>query len=196
MAMTSNGRPMKLKTLALAAALAASGSAFATSSSCTGSFDLGAMGPPATRAIGNWFSGGTARFQDCYDFSINAPAAASGTTTEWEIDWGNLFSEIDLLTVRLFSISSTGTRLSQQGQTDGSPDKFSFSNLAAGAYELVIDGSNSRGSWFASPVGYSGKLTTASAQVAAPVPEPEFYAMLALGLAGAGYVARKRRAAR
>lgn len=178
------------KFVALAVALAASSSAFA-SSDCTGSFNLGSMGPPATKSFGNSFST-TTRFSDCYDFSISAPANAGGTTTERDatstfLFWTFTWTDVEVTAVSLFN-ALTGT---QVGQRDTTPNSFAFGNLAAGAYELVVNGS-SRASLPAgwATASYSGTLTTS--QIAGAVPEPEFYGMLALGLAGAGFAARRR----
>jgi hypothetical protein len=182
---------MKIRHLAVVATLAASGSAFAVDQcSPASSFSLGTMGPPATKTFGNSFAGSTT-FKDCYDFSIASPATATGTTTESNaLFFGLVANYIDVLTVKLFN-SVSGL---QVGLTDATPNQFSFTNLAAGAYELVVSG-------FAADVNpltnqsakYSGTLTTASTSVASPVPEAPLTAMLALALAGAALVARRKR---
>lgn len=181
---------MNSKLLALVAMLATSGSTFAAAN-CTANFNLGSMGPPATRSFGNSFSS-TTQFSDCYDFSINAPASVGGTTTERDATstflwWTFTWTDVEVTAVSLFN-SLTGV---QVGVKDTTPDSFAFGSLASGAYELVVNG-YSRASLPAgwATASYTGNLTTS--QISGAVPEPEFYGMLALGLAGAGFAARRR----
>lgn len=172
---------MKFKALVLLLlALVTSGPVAAA---CTQSFNLGVMGPSALRIFGNDFSSPQS-FEDCYNFTLSAPADASGRVLEWDL---SLLRNIDIDTVSL-----TGGGLSS-ALIDTSPSRFSFSNLAAGVYQFVVIGSvtGRRGyEWFDS-VGYAGSLTTAYATTA-PVPEPETYAMLALGLLAVGWTVRRR----
>ena len=173
---------MKLRSLAVAAALVASSSTFAAT--CTSSFNLGSMGPPATKTFGNSFNRG-ALFSDCYDFSINAATNATGSTSEASAVWfGFVTRYIDVLSVSLFS-STSGDKV---GSTDTSPNMFSFSNLAAGGYKLVVGGYSTFGIGTAS---YSGTLSTSPAAVASPVPEAPLSGMLALAMVGAALVARR-----
>ena len=168
---------MKLRSLAVAAALVASSSTFAAT--CTSSFNLGSMGPPATKSFDKSYTG-LALFSDCYDFSINAAANATGTTTESKFVFLTRF--IDVLTVSLFD-GITGAKV---GNTDTSPNVFSFSNLAAGGYKLVVGGYA-----VGSGASYAGTLTTSQAAVASPVPEAPLSGMLALAMVGAALVARR-----
>ena len=172
---------MKFRSLAIAAVLAMSGSAFA--STCTSNFALGSMGPPATKTFGNSFNGATL-FSDCYDFSINAASNASGGTTEIGASFWFFPRFVDVLSVSLYS-SLTGTKVDT---TDTSPSAFSFGNLAAGGYQLVVGGYSSLGFGTAS---YGGTLTTAAATVASPVPEAPLPAMLAMAMIGAALVTRR-----
>jgi PEP-CTERM motif len=185
------GTRMKLKQIALAIALAASGSAFAANG-CTKTFNLGSMGPPADRAFASgYFTAGN--FSDCYDFTLQSPATATGTTTEWSFNFAGLLGLIDVMSVQLFGLDSSNQRVNLGYAADTSPANFSFSNMAAGAYELVIGGTTTQG-LLATVVAYSGELhTRSSTTVAAPVPEPQLYAMMALGLVAAGVAARRRR---
>ncbi|CAN5290573.1 hypothetical protein BH11PSE9_BH11PSE9_31570 [soil metagenome] len=57
-------------------------------------------------------------------------------------------------------------------------------NIAAGAYQLTVTGINS-----AAVGSYGGSVA-----VAAPVPEPQTYALMLAGLGVMGFVARRRRA--
>jgi hypothetical protein len=58
--------------------------------------------------------------------------------------------------------------------------------LPAGDYDLIVKGVNS-----ADAAAYSGTITIA----AAPIPEPETYALMMAGLGVLGFVARRRKAA-
>ncbi|MBC7994921.1 MAG: hypothetical protein H7Z15_16945, partial [Rhizobacter sp.] len=57
---------MKFKSLAVLLALVTGAPAMAA---CTDTFNLGVMGPPALRVIGNSF-GSTQSFEDCYNFTL------------------------------------------------------------------------------------------------------------------------------
>ena len=161
--------------------------ALAMAQGCTKTFNLGSMGPPATKSFASGYFT-AANFNDCYNFSINAAANSTGTTTEWNWNFAGLLGSIDLWGVKLLQ----GTTV--VGAYDNSPESFAFGNLAAGAYQLVVSGQTTRGS-LTTLVAYSGSLsTTVATPVAAPVPEPELYAMLALGFAGAAWVSKRRKA--
>lgn len=68
--------------------------------------------------------------------------------------------------------------------TDADPaDGFSFEGLAAGDYALSFLGFSDTGG------AYGGVVSA----VAAPVPEPETYAMLLAGLGAIGFMVRRRR---
>jgi hypothetical protein len=152
---------------------------------CTESFNLGSMGPPSAVSLYNDF-GSQQQFSDCYNFTLNNSADAFGLTLEW--DW-SAARDIDVTSVSLTGGGLAGT------VTDDSPLQFSFSNLLAGAYQLIVSGSVTATDFSRygdGKVGYIGVLAT-NGSIAAPVPEPETYAMLALGLAIVGFAARKRR---
>jgi hypothetical protein len=178
---------VKLKSLLVLAAVAASSASFA--GTCTSSFNLGTMGPPATKVFGNTFSG-TRGFSDCYDFSINAAANAGGTTAE--VNGTRSFLGftidtrlIDVLAVSLFHNDSGNT--SKVDVTDFSPSSFSFANLTSGGYELVVTGVVGG---FGGAASYNGTLTTQA--IAGAVPEPATVALMGLALLGAGAAARRR----
>lgn len=170
----------------LSAGLLALAPALAMAQSCTKTFNLGSMGPPATKSFASGYFT-AANFTDCYNFSINAPANSTGTTTEWNWNFAGLLGSIDVWGVKLLQGTTT------VGAYDNSPESFAFGNLAAGAYQLVVSGQTQSGS-LTTLVAYSGTLSTSVAPVAAPVPEPELYAMLALGFAGAAWVSKRRKA--
>ena len=168
---------MVLKSLVAACAVLIAGSALATTCDRTSS-----LGDTSTES---WFVNSfasTGHFNDCYTFSLGSAADAHG----WlhELNYGSQL-DLDLATIALFS-----------GMTEFGPEihgaSFDFGSLAAGNYTLAVAGdvsSQSRGR--SQNVGYVGGFHT----VAAPVPEPETYAMLLAGFVGVGVVARRRKTA-
>ncbi|MET0334417.1 MAG: FxDxF family PEP-CTERM protein [Rhizobacter sp.] len=173
---------MKLKALALALSMLAGAPAMAA---CTNTFNLGVMGPPALRVFGNDFSS-TQQFEDCYNFTLAGAANGTGGTFEFDL---SLLRNIDIT-----SLSLSGGSLSA-ALVDTSPSSFSFSNLAAGVYQLAVIGNvtGRNGYDWLGTVGYLGTLVTSQAVVTAPVPEPETYAMLAAGLLAVSWTVRRRR---
>lgn len=172
-----------LGAVALAAGAVAAQSAAAAG--CTDTFNLTSMGPPAVTTIGNSFQGGAGHFDDCYNFTLSNSAEAFGLTLEWDM---SLTSGIDVGQVAL-----SGGSLSDP-VVDDSPGWFSFSHLLAGTYQLIVSGDVTNPWKFdVGSVGYAGLLAT-TRSFAAPVPEPETYAMLALGLAVVGWSAKRRNA--
>jgi len=174
---------MKFKSLAFVLALVTGAPAMAA---CTDTFNLGVMGPPAVRVIGNSFDSAQS-FEDCYNFTLDGPADSFGFTLEFD---GSVRRNIDLTSITLSGGSLT------HSIEDTSATTFSFSNLLAGAYQFVIMGDvigRDGGFLGGGLVGYAGGFATAgSTAIAAPVPEPKTYAMLALGLIAVGAVVRRR----
>ena len=179
--------------LAIGAAALGAGSLLslpAAADTCTQSFSLGTMGPPAAAALFNQFDT-VQQFDDCYNFTLNNSADAFGLSLEW--DWSGTRG-IDLQSVSLAGTGLPGT------VSGNSPGVFSFSNLLAGTYQLIVSGSVTSNAFAryddGGSVGYVGVLSTVRSNLAAPVPEPETYAMLALGLAVVGWAAKRGAAAR
>jgi hypothetical protein len=152
---------------------------------CTQTFSLGSMGPPDIAVFGNSYTSAQS-FKDCYAFSLNSTADAVGLVLQW--DFSNRL-DIDLLGVSL--LSGTGTVLST---FSGNSPLFNFNNLLSGAYQLAITGQVTSDSLKRAngTVGYTGLLSTSSTSVAAPVPEAETLAMLALGLGVVGWSVRRK----
>ncbi len=174
---------MKLKSLAAVVALVLSGPAMAN---CTSTFDLGVLGSPSLRVFGNDFTS-TQSFQDCYNFTLSGPADTFGLTMALDTSWAR---DISLSSVSLSGGNLLGPLL------DTTPSTFSFNSLLAGTYQFVIAGdvTGSQGGFLGGgSVSYFGSFfTTPATVVAAPVPEPGTYALLALGLAAVGWASRRR----
>ena len=169
---------MKLKMFS-AAILLALGAPAAMASQCTGDgSSLGTIGAAPTSFASECFrtfASPGAGFTDHYSFSIAALGNVAGGL-------------VDFLVFQWNDVNLNSVVVSGQGQvrTDNSAaDGFSFAGLTAGNYDLAVSGSLDRGQLLG---GYTGSISS----VAAPVPEPETYAMLMLGLAGVGFAARRR----
>lgn len=177
-----------LKTIA-AAALIALGAGTASAASCTSSFALGSMGPPGAQLLGNAFTS-VGDFTDCYSFTLASSAVALGLTLEFEGIY-NISSALDIDITKISLSGGTLASAVSSGIDAFIPGGtfFGFSGLGAGTYELAIAGSVTSKPYGGqiNYSGYNGVLTTA------PVPEPETYAMLALGLVAAGWSARRRK---
>ena len=179
---------MNIRATLGAVVLAASGSAsMQAMAACTESFNLGSMGPPGVTTLYNDFYA-PQHFDDCYNFTLSSSTDALGLTVAWD---SSLTRDIDLTSVSLSGTGLTGTL------SEPTPGLFSFSNLLAGTYQLIVSGNvTATTSRFASgPVGYLGVMAT-TRSFAAPVPEPETYAMLALGLAIVGWVTKRGKSQR
>jgi hypothetical protein len=150
---------------------------------------LGILGTPSIYALGNEF-GSTLHFNDCYNFTLESVSDAAGIVLDLD---ASLRRDIDL-----GSISVSGGRLSSS-LMDPTPSAFSFDNLLAGVYQLVISGDvtgRDGGLFGGGIVGYGGLLVVTSPPVAAPVPEPSTWALLTLGLMTVGWAACRAAARR
>jgi hypothetical protein len=166
---------MKSKLFAVALALAVSAPAMAA---CTSTFELGVMGTPSDSFFGNKF-GSAQHFNDCYNFTLNSSANVKGGL-------------LDIGPISLGSITLSGGGLSTS-LIDSTASAFSFNDLLAGVYQLVISGDVKNGGFLGGGWGvYVGGLHATASSVVAPVPEPKTYALLALGLLAMGWVVRRR----
>lgn len=97
-----------------------------------------------------------------------------------------LFGVTYPITISLQGVSFSGSSV---GGLPSAGASFAFTNLSAGSYEVKASGTLTGGSSLPglSFVGANYTLT------AAPVPEPETYALLLAGLGVVGFVARRRR---
>lgn len=170
---------MKLKMFSAAILLALS--APAMSAECLHYSSLGSVGATpvsfasqCSRTPSSW----SANFTDHYSFSLSSLGDVTGGLVNF------LFFQSN--DVNFNSVAITGSGFS--GIDTDSADGFSFAGLSAGNYDLAVSGYIDRNQLMG---GYTGAISSTAA-VAAPVPEPETYAMLMLGLAGVGFAARRR----
>lgn len=160
---------MKLKVLAAAALIAVAGSAMAKTE------NLGLLSSDTTEFSNSFLGSGS--FSDTYNFTLGGSGSAYGGITTFSF----------LSNIKLSSLSLTGGNIATT-LTDLTPGAFSFGNLIAGSYSLVLTGST-----FGIASGYRGTIETNA--VAAPVPEPESLMMMGLGMGVLAFVARRRKQA-
>jgi hypothetical protein len=168
---------MKLKTLAAALALMATGSAaFATTTA------IFPTGPDDSIHIGASFKSQSAATTDLYTFSITAPAIFNGSLTSTAL--GKL--DYDFTSIVLDGPGAYDFVFAHTGPDNMEKVEIGDTLLKTGSYTLRVLGKvdgTSGGSW-------GGDVNL----VAVPVPEPETYALLAGGLGALGFLARRRRA--
>jgi len=173
---------MKFKGFAAICALALAAPAMAAT--CTSTSNWGDMGPPAAQLFGHSF-GSAGAFSDCYTFTLDASAMGFGGTIESDTPFNKL--DIDVSSVSLFSGSNLIGSDSTPGVFEGG---FNFGGLTAGSYTLAVNGLVSRDFGFNNAgVSYKGGILT----LAAPVPEPEAYAMMLAGFFGVGFGVLRRK---
>jgi hypothetical protein len=171
---------MKIKSLVAALALMVAGPAAMASLATCGSGST-TLSSGSTELFGNSFTSAQ-HFSDCFSFTLGSSADAFGGTLE--------FDPLSFLNIDVKSISLTGGSLLST-LVDYTPGTFSFDNLVAGTYQLIVAGDVTKSWGLGLPVGYGGVLTTNA--VVNPVPEPETYAMLLMGLGTVGWIARRRK---
>ena len=170
---------MKLKLFTAAIVLALGAPAMAAECTGDGTHLGNVAGVPVSFASECFrtFSSPVARFTDHYSFSISALGNVTGGLVNFLVfNWND---------VSFNSVALTGAGYS--GIDTNPTDGFTFADLAVGTYDLAVSGRLARGDYFG---GYTGAITS-TASIAAPVPEPETYAMALLGLAGVGFATRR-----
>lgn len=147
--------------------------------------NLGALTSSST-TFGNTFYSDLANFTDYYTFSIADPGTVSGTTVDTSYI---LFFTKDVV---LNSLTLTAGGSSTVIAKDTSANSFTFSGLAAGNYTMAVNGSVS--GLLAGYGSYSGTIKAVSSPVSSAAPEPADLALTLVGLAGVGYMVRRRAA--
>lgn len=147
--------------------------------------DLGTLTSSGT-TFGNTFFTNVSNFTDYYTFSIANPGTVSGTTVDTSYI---LFFTKD---VELKSLTLTAGGSSSVIAKDASANSFTFSGLSAGNYTMAVNGSVS--GVLALYGSYSGTIKAVSSPVASAAPEPADLALTLVGLAGVGYMVRRRAA--
>lgn len=173
---------MKIKGFAAICVLALAAPAMAAT--CTSTSAWGDMGPPAAKLFDHSF-GSAGAFSDCYTFTLNDSAVGFGGTIETD-PWLNKLN-IDISSVSLFSGASLIASDSTPGVFGGG---FTFGGLNAGSYTLAVNGLVTNAFGFTNTnVRYDGAIVT----LAAPVPEPEAYALMLAGFFGVGFGVLRRK---
>jgi hypothetical protein len=156
-------------------------------------FSLGTV-TSAGKTFGNSFSGSTSGFTDYYTFTIANDGTVSGTTTDTSISFSN-----DVVLKSLVLTYGSMVLTQQAGSDTNIPDdknsvnKFTFSGLTAGDYTLAVNGLVTGKQTASVPATYSGTIK-ATASVASAAPEPADMALTMMGLAGVGFMVRRRAA--
>lgn len=169
---------MNVKSLIAATAItaAASASAFAV----TGGGNLGSLPPSASFA--NTVSG---QFMDVWTFNLGAPSVVAASLTNVEVFFGGSgFGGILGFTASLNGNPLVGptSTVTADGLTVRTQVLAGGTSLPAGVYQLTVAGTGVSGG----SASYGGNI------VAAPVPEPESYAMFLAGLGVMGAIAVRR----
>jgi len=187
---------MTIKKIALAAALALTGlTAFASNVSNTidliGASDIGfsaGLSDPSGTAVNHVLSGS---FTDTFTFSYSGDAIVD----VW-LDTSVSLSKLATQQIVFTSATLNGMALTIDPSFTVGGSRFSTASLyqvpASGSFTLIVNG-------FAGLLGSDGQVISASysgglnAFPAAPVPEPETYALMLGGLGVVGFIARRRR---
>lgn len=175
----------KLKTAVLSAFLVAASQAGAVT---TG---LGLLGTGDTEFSNSFWSTGT--FTDYYTFTLGSTSGGVGGSV-LTTDLSLFTRDLDVTQLTL----SGGTLASTLVDSDAS-NGFSFNGLGAGNYTMALTVNvGNKATFFSSYGAYQGTIhaQASTAPVASPAPEPADFAMALMGLAGVGFMVRRRRSAR
>lgn len=177
-ALNITGLNMNFKKTSLVLAIAVS--ALAAGSAHAVTVEAGTIG-----SFSHVFSMAPGTIDDTVNFSISTPSNLTGTASNLKLSFASLnFLDISGLTVTLWNNSHPlGTV--NYGSFAGDSAAYTFNLPTAGDYHIDISGT---------ATGMAGG-TYGVALSAAPVPEPETYAMLLAGLGVMGAIARRRKQA-
>jgi hypothetical protein len=159
---------MKFKLLVAAAAAAASLSAHAVGPGALGTIDNTPI------VIGNTVAAGL--LFDVYSFTLGDPGMLSGIASALNVP--------PALNLSPFSVVLQDSLFNVLGTDSDPSDGFSFGSLSSGSYSLTFVG-------FATGTlggSYGGVILAETA----PIPEPASYALMLAGLAGLGFLMRRR----
>jgi hypothetical protein len=162
---------MKLKSLALAAALVCAGAAQADT------FNIGEL-PIAPNFYSNTNSVDAGAFSDIYNFIF----PALGATASGSVVTINIGSILNIPNVQVSLFTDTNTLIAS-GPTGASSVLFNVPLTAGNSYYYQVTGN---------ATGSAGGAYSFLAS-AAPIPEPGTYAMLLAGLGVVGLIAARRR---
>jgi len=163
-------------------------SAFAQLTTTT---NLGELSATPTN-FGNSFNQ-SVNFSDIYTFSI-AGNGSVGVSTEDKNTFRAFidFRDVDITSLILYK----GTTINPTNVLDydlyvPEYNTFTFTGLTAGTYSLAVNGNVSMGAGSGDRAKYSGQISTTA--VASPAPEASDVAMTLMGLAGVGFMLRRRK---
>jgi hypothetical protein len=159
------------------------------------SFELGVVSSSSAVDVGN--TGLSGWFADAYTFTVAAGTEVTLTSlfsnvfTQGASGIANLWATL-YKSPGIYEQSGSGS-LSTAGGTSTKTVALNTGILSAGTYGLYVQGlvTPKGTSSYTGNIGFNYDGPTAGTPVT-PVPEPETWAMLMLGLAGMGFVARRR----
>jgi hypothetical protein len=155
-------------------------------------FDLGVINPGTPKSLLS-FGGGTqfSSFNDTFNFTLSAGTQSSGYSVEaFDFDLASLSFKTTFTNISLFdthgTLATSDDTLVKEITSAGSKI-LSFGNTAtsSGNYYLTVAGKIDGGG---NGYFYNGSISSS----VTPVPEPESYAMMLIGLGLMGAIARRR----